>query len=62
MRTDFEDALGDKIDTMNFFPPFRDEGMESLVRLGYLKAVNEIAKWMVDRKIEEMKESKDASI
>ena len=53
MNHDFWDALADKIDVMNECPPYKSEGLESLSRLGYLKAVNEMAQWLVERRIGE---------
>ena len=50
---ELEDRLVDKIEVMNMAPPYKNEGMESLSRLGYLMAVNEIARWLVEAKLEE---------
>lgn len=55
MDREFLNALADKIDLMNEMPLFKDDGLGSLVRLGYLRAVNEIAQWLLEAKLGELK-------
>ena len=45
--------LTDKIEVMNEFPPYKEggSGLEGLARLGYLRAVNELAQWLLSEQI-----------